>query len=182
MPRTKFVVDPDEEISEEIKEDTPKKTKKTFDQSDGITCRSVVQGALFVEGIKTGMMYTWTDYGDETEVEYRDLVAAVRSKDKTVYEPRFIVENEDFIAEFPVLEKYYANQFTTRDIKEILNMSENDMVKAIEKLPKGAIESLKSIAAQQIASGRLDSVRKIKALDQIFGTDLNLISELSQSK
>ena len=48
----------------------------------------------------------------------------------------------------------------------------------IEKLPEGALNSLKSIAAQQVANGIIDSVRKIRTLDDIFGTDLNLLSSI----
>lgn len=195
MPKTKLVPDSEaklktkpvvvEEYEEEMpkkeeiskKEETPK--KKEFKDSDGVKCRSVVSGNLFVEGLKTKMIYTWTDYGDETEMEYRDIVAAVRSRDKSVYEPRFIVEDKDFLAEFPALEKFYSDRFTTKDIKAILNMPINEMLEAIEKLPNGAVDSLKTIAAKQVASGELDSINKIKALDKLFGTDLNLIGSFT---
>lgn len=155
-----------------------KKKKKTFGQSDGIMCRSVVEGGLYVEGSKTGMLYSFSDYGDETEIEYRDLVAMIRTKDKTVYEPRLMILDEDFLAEFPAVNKFYEDQFSTKDIKAILDKPINEMLVEINKLPKGAFESLKSIAAKQVSTGRLDSVRKIKALDELFGTDLSLVGEL----
>ena len=179
MPKSNFIKpDEDEVIESENKETVEKKKKKSFEASDGILCRSVVSGYLYVEGIKTGMMYSFTDYGDETEIEYRDLVAAIRSKDKAVYGPRFIVEDKDFLAEFPALEKFYTDQFTSKDIREILAMPENEMVAAIQKLPTPVLETLKTMAAKQVSSGQLDSVKKIKALDEIFGTDLNLVGEL----
>lgn len=159
-------------------ESSVKKKKKVFGQSDGVLCRSAVEGGLYVEGAKTGMLYTFSDYGDETEIEYRDLVAMVRTKDKTVYEPRLIIMDEDFLAEFPAVNKFYEDQFSTKDIKAILDKPINEMLADIKRLPKGAFESLKSIAAKQVASGRLDSVRKIKALDELFGTDLSLVGEL----
>lgn len=171
----------DVKLSDITPEDTKivdTKVKKEFDPRDGIACRSVVQGNLYMEGSKTQMMYSWLDYGDVTEIEYRDLVAAVRTKSKFVFNPWFIIEDEDFIAEFPTLDKFYREQFTTKDLKAILRLDEADMVASITALPKSAFESLKSIAAQQVASGVLDSVRKIKALDKIFGTDLNLIGGL----
>ena len=190
MPRTnlsKLADKKTEEVKEVVKEEKVEETKKKpiekpkkkeFSQSDGILCKSVVHGLLYFEGAKTGMIYTWSDYADETEVEYRDLVAAVRTKDKAVYEPRFVVLDEDFIKEYPALEKFYSNQFTTRDIKAILDLPEAEMVEKIKELPKGAVESLKSIAAKQVSTGRLDSIRKIRALDELFGTDLNLLSDL----
>lgn len=157
--------------------ETPKK-KKQFSQSDGVLCTSITQGALYVEGIKTGMLYSFSDYGDQTEIEYRDLVGLIRSKDKSVFEPRFVVEDEDFIAEYPALKKFYNDEFSLQNIKEILTLPENKMIEEIKKLPSGALNSLKAIAAEQVYTGEIDSVRKIKALDSVFKTDLNLIGEL----
>lgn len=180
MPRSKFI---SEETKEEIvATETPKKIKKEFDQSEGIPCKSIVQGGLYMEGLKTQMIYSWTDYGDVSEVEYRDLAAAVRSRSKFVYNPWFIIEDEDFLAEFPQIKKFYDEIYSIRDLRAILNKPVNDMISAIEKLPAGAFESMKTIAAQQVASGALDSVSKIKALDKLFGTDLNLIGEFTRDE
>jgi hypothetical protein len=184
MPRTNLskLAEKKEDIKEvieepvKVKETKPK--KKVFEQSDGVMCRSVVQGGLYVRGPKTEMIYSFTDYGDESEIEYRDLVAMVRSKDKAVYEPRFIIEDKDFLNEYPAIEKFYSSQITNRDIREILNKPVNEMVEDIKKLPNGAVENLKSIAAKQVSSGNLDSISKIRALDELFGTDLNLLSDL----
>lgn len=177
MARTmqKKTVD-EENVSQSVIEEV--KPKKQFSQSDGILCRSVIQGGLYYVGTKTGMLYTFTDYGDVTEIEYRDLVAAVRTKSGYIYNPYFVIEDEDFIAEFPAVAKFYEDQISIKDLKTILDMNVGDMVAAIKSLPKTAIESLKKIAATQVGNGRLDSVKKIKALDELFGTDLNLIGEL----
>ena len=192
MPKTAYykdekkkekVVEPIKEI-EEIKEPEViiKKevipVKKTFEQNDGIMCRSVCSGVLFIQGPKTGTIYQFTDYDDETEIEYRDLVAMVRSKDKNVYEPRIIIEDKDFLNEYSAVEDYYSSQFKTRDIKAILDMNEDEMVEAVKKLPRGALDNLKSIAAFQVANGYLDSRRKIKTLNEVLGIDLDLVGEL----
>lgn len=192
MPKTAYykdekkkekVVEPIKEI-EEIKEPEViiKKevipVKKTFEQNDGIMCRSVCSGVLFIQGPKTGTIYQFTDYDDETEIEYRDLVAMVRSKDKNVYEPRIIIEDKDFLNEYSAVEDYYSSQFKTRDIKAILDMNEDEMVEVVKKLPRGALDNLKSIAAFQVANGYLDSRRKIKTLNEVLGIDLDLVGEL----
>jgi len=181
MPRkamTKTTTKTEETKVEEVKQTKTKPTKREFEPSDGIKCRSVTHGILFVDGIKTGMKYTFTDYDDETDIEYRDLVALVRARNKAVYNPRFIVMDEDFIAEYPTLKKFYDEHFATKNIKEILDLPNYEMQQAISKLPKGAVDSLKSMAVNQIVSGEIDSIRKIKALDEVFGTDLSLLNEL----
>ena len=52
------------------------------------------------------------------------------------------------------------------------------MEKAITALPKGAVDSLKHIASNKVSSGELDSIQKIKKLDEIFGTNLMLFTEM----
>jgi hypothetical protein len=174
--KTVTVAEEVQPVEEKIIEE--KKVKKEFSQSDGIQCHSVVQGGLYFVGDKTGMLYSFSDYGDITDIEYRDLVAAIRTKSGYVFNPYFIVDDEDFIAEFPALKKFYEDQISVKDLKNILNMPVDEMIDAIKKLPPTAIDSLKKIAATQVGNGKLDSVKKIKALDELFGTDLNLIGEL----
>ena len=48
------------------------------------------------------------------------------------------------------------------------------MKSAIEQLPSGAKEAIKGIASTMINSHILDSVQKIKVLDEIFGTNMLL--------
>ncbi len=182
MPRTKM-----DELVEElnkddsvVSEEPKKKEKKKFQQTDLIMCRSVVVGGLFLEGSKTKQIYQWNDYGDESEVEYRDLVAEVRSRSAYVFNPWFIVEDEDFIEEFPQLKQFYTQYLSVRDLKEILELPVSQMAKKISELPSGAKESLKTIAASMVSSGAIDSVAKIKKLDEIFETDMEFLSSLLQ--
>lgn len=167
---------------ETVKEEKPSKkevkTKKKFESSDLIVCRSVTQGALYMEGAKTNMLYTWADYGDECEVEYRDLVSVVRTRSSYVFAPHFIIEDEDFIAEFPQLQKYYKDNYSVKELAEILEQPVGQMLETLKALPKSALDAVRDMAAVQVGTGQLDSVRKIKALDEFFNTDLDLISDV----
>ena len=181
MPRkamTKTTSKTEEVKTEEVKKTEPKPEPKKFNPNDGIRCRSVTHGILFVDGLATNMKYTFVDYDYETEITYRDLVALVVARNKAIYNPRIIIMDEDFIAEYPALGKFYKEHFATKNIKEILDMPDYQMKEAISKLPKGAVESLKSIAVNMIVSGEIDSIKRIRALDEAFGTDLSLLNEL----
>ena len=181
MPRkamTKTTSETEEVKTEEVKQTVSKPEPKKFNPNDGIRCRSVTHGILFVDGLATNMKYTFVDYDYETEITYRDLVALVVARNKAIYNPRIIIMDEDFIAEYPALGKFYKEHFATKNIKEILDMPDYQMKEAISKLPKGAIESLKSIAVNMIVSGEIDSIKRIRALDEAFGTDLSLLNEL----
>ena len=174
-------VEKNDSPKKEEKKSTPKPAKKkTFDPSEGIECRSVVTGQLFLEGFKTKMPYQWTNYGDVVEVEYRDLQALVLQKSGYVFNPFFIIDNEDFVEEFPFLKKFYEQNYTVKELNDILQHPVEQMISEINALPKSAVDTLMKIASNQVALGQIDSVRKIKALDEIFDTDLNLISEITR--
>ena len=156
-----------------------KKTPKKYEATDGIPCKSITPGGLYMEGIKSHILYEWADNGDVTEVEYQDIVAAIRSNVSYINKPYFIIEDEDIIAQFPQINKIYESMYSVKDLKEVLtDLSPRDMKATILTLPDGAKESVKHIASQMISNGALDSVQKIKYLDEIFGTRLMLMTEL----
>ena len=52
------------------------------------------------------------------------------------------------------------------------------MKDTILSLPKGAQDSIKHLASKMVSDGRLDSVRKIKVLDEIFDTEMSIMTGL----
>lgn len=164
------------EAVKEVKEQ-PVKQKKVFKQDEGIPCRSVTQGGLYLEGAKSKMLYEWVEYGDITEVEYADLAAMVRTKSTYIFAPWFVIDDEDFIEEFPMLKKFYTENYSLNDLATILSYPADRMIDEIRALPKTAVESLKVLAATSVTDGTLDSVTKIKALDDLFGTKLSILAE-----
>lgn len=168
-------------VADTVKEEVVKEVskKRAFAQDDYIMCRSVTVGDLWYDGPKSHTTHNWVDYGDENEVEYRDLAASVRSRSKYIFGPLFVIEDEDFVNEFPQLKKFYEEQYTVDDLKSVLDLSVNDMIATLQTLPQSAVNSLKSIASTMIVNGQLDSVKKIKALDDFFGTELNLLSSIA---
>ena len=166
-----------EAVKDVVVKEEPKKEKKVFKPDDGVLCRSVTQGGLYMEGPKTKMHYEWVQYGDVTEVEYADLAALVRVKSKYVFGPWFMVDDDDFVEEFQQLKKFYSENYSLNDLETILSYPVDEMMEEIRSLPKSAVESLKVLAASSINDGDLDSVSKIKALDDFFGTKLSILAE-----
>lgn len=157
-----------------VKQKEPKK----FGADEGIDCESITAGELGLIGHKTHINYRWAERGDVTQVEYQDLVAAVRSNASHIYKPLFIIRNEDFIAQFPQVAKAYDAMYTVKDLRDVLRMPLSQMKSVIKTLPDGAKDSLKTLAATMINNGSLDSIQKVKALDEIFDTKLMLLTEL----
>lgn len=159
-----------EQVVENIITETPK--KKKFDGDDLIECRSLTAGELFYAGGKTKALYTFADIGDTVEIPFMDLDYSARAKDALMYKPRFIVMNADFVALHPALDEIYSKLHTNKELKDILKLPADQMKTEILALPIGAQEALKTIAATMVDNGTLDSIKRVKAIDDIFGTSM----------
>lgn len=169
-----------EEEIEEIEAIEPVKApeqKRKLKDGDYIMCRSVVGGGLNIN-CRSRNHYEFRDYGSRSEIEYRDLVELVRKHSDHIFIPRIIIEDEDFLDEFPELKRFYTDQYTVTDFKEILKLEPDQMAKEITKLPEDVLDTVRSLAATMVGNGEIDSVRKVRTLTGIFGMDFNLLSEL----
>lgn len=161
-----------------VNTETSKKAVKKFNPDDMILCQSICVGQTFVKGFKSGTIYTFEALGAEEYIEYRDLVAAVRSKDSILFKPFIVVLDEDFINEQKTLKSFYENMYTPEDFEEFFRLNPNQMVEALNNMPIGIRETIKSMAVGKIQDGVFDSVARIKALDDYFGTKMMLLTEL----
>lgn len=153
------------------------KEKKVFTDSDYILCRSVWSGGLNVDS-QSGNLYRFNDYGSECEINYRDLVTLIRRGSEHVFLPRFVILDEDFLEDFPTVQRVYGTMYTREDLIEILDLPVSRMKTEIAKLPKATKDSMRNLIATQIANGKLDSISKVRELTNIFDSDFNLLSDL----
>ena len=137
-------------------------------------------------GRKTGNVYRWANYGDVTQVEYQDLKAEkLNSKSAYIYNPLFVIDDEELLAtkdfanvaafnEYRQTERaeVYKDILTIEDIDDIFSLDTISFRKMLQNLPKGFIETVKNVAVTKIQNGSLDSINKIRAIDEITGTDL----------
>ena len=128
--------------------------------------------------LNLGNLYEFNDYGSECEINYRDLVTLIRRGSDHVFLPRFVILDDDFLEEFPTIQKVYGTMYTMNDLIEILELPVPAMKKEIEKLPIPTKESMRNLIATQIANGKLDSIAKVRELTTIFNSDFNLLSDL----
>ena len=178
---TEEIVDTVEEIvevEEEVKEKKVVKKAKVFKDTDPVKCVSITPGELGMTGVKTNIGYRWTGRGDTVDVEYQDLVAAVRLNKSHIFKPYFVISDKDFISQFPQVEKVYASMFSYKDLTDVLKLEPETMRNTILSLPEGARNSIRSIASSLISNGNLDSIARIKVLDEIFDTKFMLMTEL----
>ena len=146
--------------------------KKKFDQNEEILCRSITSGTLVMKGRKTGTLYKWGGYGDMVYVQFGDLQTAKLARLRFVYDPMFIIEDEDLLNQWSDVRDVYDSRVGIDDIKKLIGLSEDQLKAVVGKLSAGAKRNVANLAADAVRSGMLDSVRTIRVLDSILGTEL----------
>lgn len=169
------VVKMSEPVSEKPVETTE---SRKFEPDDEITCRAVLVGHTYMEGKKTGTLYGFLAAGDKVGIEYQDLEAEVRRWSNIISYPMIIIEDEEFVKRFPKLETFYKSLYPIDKMKDILRKPAAEITRLLPTLPPGVQDNLKNTAAEMVRTGELDSLSVIKALDQVWGTQLSLLTGL----
>lgn len=157
---------------EETVEKTTDVTKKKFADTDLIPCASITSGTLVMTGGRSLNSYIWANFGDVIDVEHRDIKYAMMSKSPLIFKPRFIIQDDDFVSQNKEIKELYDGIYSPFEIQNILNLSESEMEVKVKTLPTGAKDALKGIAINAVNDGSFDSVKKIKILDSVFGTEM----------
>lgn len=151
----------------------PKKEPRKFEQTDPILCRSVTPGWMACYG-KSGMAYVFYNYGDQCEIEYGDLYALKNRRSRYLYDPLFIIEDEELLENprWKDLADFYSEKvYGMDDIDYVLNVPNNKFKSTLLSLPKGLVKALNVEVAKRIEDGSFDSVKKVKVIDEVCGTD-----------
>lgn len=151
-----------------------KTTKIKYNSSDLIPCKSVRYGKMQYISKKSGTIYEWSDFGDVCELEYSDLLALKASKSVFLYDPWFLILDEDLQDAWKLKELYsYFNNFD--EVEEFLKQSASDIAKNLESAPRGYQDVIRYTARNMLQNGTLDSVAKIKTIDRILHTQLSVL-------
>lgn len=152
----------------------PAPAPKTFVGSDLIPCRSVTNGSLICTLGKDREVYTWEGYGDITEVTYDDLMSLRAKKSAFIFDPLFIIEDEDVInnPRWVEVKKFYDSLYDNEDINDILNLPIAQFKKVFNNLPKGLKDAVMTEISTQLDAGTFDSIQKLKYVDEVCGSDL----------
>ena len=167
---TKKEVITEESAEQEVKKPTPRK----YAPDDLIPCRSVTYGELLLSAPKSKLMYVWANYNDVTEVEFQDLQALKSTRSNYLFRPRIVIEDEELVEQWSKDFKDMYSKIIHVDVEEIFDLPLGKFKTALKNAPKGVQQAVKNIAGEKIMNGSLDSLAKIKAIDDILGTDLKL--------
>lgn len=153
---------------------TPAESPRKYKADDMIPCRSITFGELLLTGTKSRLLYSWANYGDVTEVEFQDLQALKSTRSSYLFKPRFVIEDEELAKQWNKDLGTMYKEIVDVDVEDLFKLSPNQFKSKLKKAPKGVQQAVKNIAGEKILNGSLDSLAKIKAIDEILGTDLTL--------
>ena len=158
----------------EVENETKKKAPKKYASDELIPCRSITFGELLMTGKKSGLLYSWANHGDVTEVEFQDLQALKSTHSSYLFKPRFVVEDDELTAQWGKEFETLYKDINNVDVEAMFKLSPAQLKSKLKSAPKGVQQAVKNIAGEKIMNGSLDSLAKIKAIDEVLGTDLKL--------
>ena len=153
----------------------PKKAEiRDFDPNTRVEVKSNFYGTLFYQSSVTGTVVEWSNYGDVNIMTLAEL------KNMRNSQRRFFVDNwvtiigEDAqeILEWLQIDKYYGEYSDIGDIDEVFDWTPAKIKSEVSKMPSGLKNSIALKAYDMIEGGELDSINKIRAIEEATGCDL----------
>lgn len=164
-------------VEAEVKIDE-KSTVKPHDYQpfDLIPCQSLVSGIMFYISPKSNTKYTWAANGEIVDMTYEDLLAMKQTHSQLMYRPCFMIMDKELLAHprWSDVAKIYANYdvLSLSDAEKVIGLDANSLKKALERLTPAMRVVICNTASDMIEKGSLDSIAKIKAIDEVCGTEL----------
>lgn len=156
----------------EVIESAPK--KRTVDPSTSVIVRNGFRGILVYTSPRTGETYTWDNFGDEQEMELRELMN-VKASNKAFFANNWFLfdkENEWVIDELKV-GQYYKNSISYDEFDNLFSMESGELRDTLSKLSSGQKTAVAMRARELVDSGKIDSLKVIHAIEDTLGIKLS---------
>ena len=159
--------------AEKVVEKTTPIVPKDVDPTTIVTVKNGFNGRLVYISPRTHERYVWDEFGDEQEMELRELRNA-KSSAKAFFENNWFMFEEEFawVVTYLGLERYYKFAINLKDFDKIFAMSPDKIADVINGMSDGQKKSLSYRARQLVSDGEVDSRKVISALEEALGTEL----------
>lgn len=164
----------EEQKVQETPKAAPKSAKKEYKSADLIPCTSVTVGELICIGPRTGQRYNAFGYGDKIQIEYQDLLAFKMKRSSYLYMPYLTIDDDELLSDpaWEDIRDIDTKVYMTNDLDEFFDLPVNKMKAVLDSSPNGFKSAVRVMAMTKLDSGELDSINRIKMLDEVLGTDL----------
>ncbi len=154
--------------------EAPRKlTPKEIDISQLITVRNGFQGKLIYISKRTGEQFVWDNFGDEQDMELKELRNA-KNTAKAFFSNNWFMfdEDDEWVIDYLGVTQFYANAIKLSDFDDLFTKPAKEIGAIVSRLSDGQKKSVEYRARQMIASGEIDSRNAIKTLEDTLGVDL----------
>jgi hypothetical protein len=159
--------------TESVEKSTKPIVPKDIDPTQIITVLNGFQGRLVYESPRTHEVYHWDAFGDEQEIELRELRNAKSAAKKFFINNWFMFNEENaWVIDYLGLNQYYKNSIALEDFDSLFEKSPSEIEKVISKLSAGQKKSVEYRARQLVIAGEIDSNKAIAALEKALGVEL----------
>lgn len=157
----------------ETEEHTYAPVPEDVSPNDIIMVRNGFNGRLVYISSKTQEKFTWDSFGDEVEMELKELRTAKGSQ-KGFFEKNWFMFDEEYSWVIPYLglTKFYEDTIPIEKMDELFSKSPSEIKRICAKLNKGQKESITYMAREKYSQGEIDSLKTISALEQGLGISL----------
>lgn len=150
---------------------TTYRVKETLDPNMYVPVRNGFNGKLIYKSRKTGERYVWERFGEEMDMELRELRAAKTSY-KAFFENNWFMIDDPEVISYLGVERYYKNALRYEEFDTLFEMPAEEIEARIALLSKGQKASVAYRAKQLIREGGIDSLKTISVLEKALGIDL----------
>jgi len=144
---------------------------KEVDPEQYVIVRNGFHGKLIYKSSRTGEKFTWSGFGDEQEMQLRELRNAKNSS-KSFFVNNWFMFDEPWIIDYLGVRKYYKHALKIEDFDDIFKKTPAQIEKIVADLSDGQRRSLIYRATELITSGAIDSRKVIQALENALGVEL----------
>lgn len=146
---------------------------KEIDPNQIIIVLNGFQGKLVYKSPRTHEVYCWDAFGDEQEIELRELRNAKSSAKKFFMNNWFMFREEDaWVIDYLGLNQYYKNALRLEEFDELFAKPASEIKAVISNLSSGQKKSVAYRARQLILAKEIDSIKAIEALEKSLGVEL----------
>lgn len=146
---------------------------KDIDLNQYITVLNGFQGGLVFINPKTKETFRWSEFGDEQEIELREL------KGMKSYAKKFFVNNwfmfgkeDQWVIDYLGLKQYYKSAINMEEFDSLFEKPADEIKRVISCLSDGQKKSVAYRARQLVIEEKIDSISAIKMLEKALGIEL----------
>ena len=164
--------------------ETVKKPKErlVMKDTDEVVVRSNVFGELIYINDRTGDQINWENYEEEQVMSAKDI-RDMKAKQQSFFKEGWISIDDSPAVDFDQdtmkevydalqIGRYYNDSLVSFNMDDIFTMSEDALRKKVSTMSESVKRSAIIRANDKIKDGSLDSIKKVKLLEEVLGCEL----------